>query len=68
MKTTLKVIRVTFFRGREDELCLIKFFIKNASALQHLSLLNWFVPKCKLEEVREKLFSFKVHSSLAIDF
>ena len=66
MINTLEVIKIAHFGAREDELCLIKFFIKNALVLKHLnfrSVLPW--RRC---EAREKIFSLEKPSTLTIDF
>ncbi|CAJ1957769.1 unnamed protein product [Sphenostylis stenocarpa] len=63
----LKVVNFGRFRGDEHELRFVKVVIENAQVLKRMSLTcEWTLCGPKLEEVREKIFSFKKSASSAV--
>ncbi|XP_057444868.1 F-box/FBD/LRR-repeat protein At3g14710-like [Lotus japonicus] len=58
--TTLQVVKFWSFDGSKHQLNFAKFVMANGVALKRMSFIStWELRKFNLEEVKEKLFSFK---------
>ncbi|XP_057448696.1 uncharacterized protein LOC130740197 [Lotus japonicus] len=68
--TTLQVVKFGYLDGSEYQLSFAKFVIENAVALKMMSFRpSWELRNSNLEEVKEKLYSFKKCCSfLSLEF
>lgn len=65
--STLEMVKFGNFRGNEHELNLAKFLMENTLVLERLSVFpTWMLFGLNLENAKEKLFSFRKSSNLAI--